>query len=642
LINISYSQKRTFFSPDKTSFWVPVSFSGEFRTYTYYRSQNIYRDFLTESQKSTLLSVGGLINSKSYIWDKNFLLLDFEAEYNPDLIRENFIVVPDHAETRTTKRVDLKTTFFNNKIITVSTKTNFSQTYNNREYLTNIKTDRKYYGGMFSFNNKILPFYVCLDQTNWDQEETETGRLSDFDHFNLRVRTSKSFYSRDKHDFLYSHNEYLFNRYGSLQLRTISDYFSLNDVLCFDECRNYNFQSRISYKSEEGTNTYDRFSVYEKLNLILPLNFKYNANYIFGNTKQELQNTAFHNVLTNLSHQLYLSLNTGIFYNYKRTIHSYYDETRNIYGGHIYYSKNIPLRGRLKINYNYSRESRENNSEPVSVQVIDENHMLTDGEIVLLDRPFIEVSTIVVRDLTGAILYQENLDYILIERNNYIEIQRFPGGQIADGDAILVDYVVNQPETYSYDADNHRFSASVSFLDRFVEVYYKLNDINYVNLTNTELLSLNYYRQNIYGIKFDHNYATAGFEFDEYNSNIFPYRLKRYYATFNKSFNDRIIVSLNANLRDYYLVNEDINRIYADVSTQAVYRIFDLTKASLKLGYRKQIGSGVDLDLITARLELTSQLRQLFLTLGFEKYNRDFMEDVNNYNGIYFRLVRKF
>ena len=90
------------------------------------------------------------------------------------------------------------------------------------------------------------------------------------------------------------------------------------------------------------------------------------------------------------------------------------------------------------------------------------------------------------------------------------------------------------------------------------------------------------------------------------------------------------------------MVNDAINHLYTDVSAKGVYRIFDLTKASLDLGYRKQIGNGIDLGLLTARFELTSQIRQLFLTLGIEKYNRNFLGEINNYNGLYFRLIRKF
>ena len=94
--------------------------------------------------------------------------------------------------------------------------------------------------------------------------------------------------------------------------------------------------------------------------------------------------------------------------------------------------------------------------------------------------------------------------------------------------------------------------------------------------------------------------------------------------------------------KDYYLVNEEIDQLFSDLSGKVVYRIVDLTKASLDLGYRKQIGSGIDLNLLTARLEVTSQLRELYLTLGYEKYNRNFLGDINNHNGLYFRLLRRF
>jgi hypothetical protein len=102
------------------------------------------------------------------------------------------------------------------------------------------------------------------------------------------------------------------------------------------------------------------------------------------------------------------------------------------------------------------------------------------------------------------------------------------------------------------------------------------------------------------------------------------------------------LVSLNGNIQQYRLIEDQVEQLYTDISGKMVYRIIDQTKASLDLGYRKQIGSGIDLDLLTARLEFMTQFRQFMFTLGLEKYNRNFLDQINNYNGIYFKLIRRF
>ncbi len=637
-----FSQERSFFASQKNFFWVPVSFSGEFRTTAHYRKREILTDYLNDTQNSSRFSVGGLIHSESYFWHPNFLLLNIEAEYNPDFIKENFIVIPDRSENRTMKRLNIKSTLFNTKIISLNTHLNLSQTYSNRENLTNIKTNRKQWGSMLSFRNKTLPINLSFNKTKWEQEEIETTRVSNMEQLNFTGRTSKSFYNNDKHDLVYSHDEYSFNYINLYQTNTVSDYITLNNNFNFDNKKKYNFRSRVSYRNQTGTFDFKKFQADENLRLNLPERFTFNANYNYFNLGQETQNTATNNVKLVLRHKLYLSLNTNIFYEFRNTEHTAYSEKYNAFGGNLYYTKKIILKGRLNLSYNYRRQNFHSVNPPAVIQIINENHILSDGQIELLDRPYIQISSVVVTDISGSIIYQENLDYILTERNNYIEIQRFPGGQIANNAGILVSYTVNLPETYDYDYNYNKFSSSISIWNRTLELYFNASKQNYLNLEDVDLLILNYFTQYRYGIRTDFKFAAAGVEFDNYDSSIIPYKMTRYYLSAQKSLKNKILMSVNGNIRDYYLLDDDIRQLYADISAKTVYRFYDLTKASLELGYRKQIGTGIDLDLLTARLEISTQFRELYATLGFEKYNKNFLNEINNYGGIYFRLIRKF
>jgi hypothetical protein len=153
---------------------------------------------------------------------------------------------------------------------------------------------------------------------------------------------------------------------------------------------------------------------------------------------------------------------------------------------------------------------------------------------------------------------------------------------------------------------------------------------------------LNYLTQYRYGIRFDLKFISGGCEYEDYQSTIIPYEMVRVFLAGNKNFNEHLLVSFNANVQKYNYPNEEIDQIYADISSKLAYRIMDKTKVGLDLGYRKQIGSGIDLDLLTARLEGTTQIRQLYLTLGMEKYMRNFLGETNDYTGIYFKLVRRF
>ena len=65
-------------------------------------------------------------------------------------------------------------------------------------------------------------------------------------------------------------------------------------------------------------------------------------------------------------------------------------------------------------------------------------------------------------------------------------------------------------------------------------------------------------------------------------------------------------------------------------------------KLNLTLGYRKQRGPEIDLDLLTARTEFEMVYRQLYITLGADLYRRTYLNDITDYNGVYLQLSRKF
>ena len=193
--------------------------------------------------------------------------------------------------------------------------------------------------------------------------------------------------------------------------------------------------------------------------------------------------------------------------NSKKPIKPSYDEKNVKFGVGFDYTKKIPF-GQLRLSYHYYRHNQENESEEVPRQILNEPHILLDGSPELLDKPYVDISSVVVKDNTGTIIYQENLDYILVERNNFVEVQRVLGGLIPNGGQILVDYVAIQPGSYSYDLNNHDVFLGFILFNRLVEVYYHGRFQDYTNVEQTEFLTLNYFSQNIYGIRIEKRFCT--------------------------------------------------------------------------------------------------------------------------------------
>ena len=247
-----------------------------------------------------------------------------------------------------------------------------------------------------------------------------------------------------------------------------------------------------------------------------------------------------------------------------------------------------------------------------------------------------------VTDVSGAIIYQLNFDYTLIERGVYVEIQRIPGGLIPNSGTIHIDYMFTQPGSLSYGANNHHVSASVLLFKKLLEFYYQYNVQDYPKVFQGDLLTLNYYNQHIYGFRLDVGLARVGVEADLYNSNIIPYRMRRYYMDVNWNYRSKLLLTLNGNIRDYRMIADEVDQWYANLSGKVAYRIRPRMRVSLESGYLNQRGANIDLDLLTARAEFSSQFNKLQLRLGLEMYRRLYLNSEFAFNGAYIQLIRRF
>ena len=99
---------------------------------------------------------------------------------------------------------------------------------------------------------------------------------------------------------------------------------------------------------------------------------------------------------------------------------------------------------------------------------------------------------------------------------------------------------------------------------------------------------------------------------------------------------------MNGNIRRYRMLYEASNQTYIDITGKIGYMFTSQTNLSFEAGYRKQVGQGIDLDLLTARGEFTTVFRQIMIKVGVEMYQRDYLQENTGLMGGYIRIVRSF
>jgi len=624
-------------------FWKLNSISGEARLNGLYREQERIGLNINEYQKSSYLSGGLFINTKSSILNPNFLELDLDAGYMPETSRDNFIIIPDQAEVRTLKKLGVGASFLKNKKITLSLFGNYDESFSSRENLTDIKSVNTHMGGSLGYSSKILPITIDFHNRKWREEEVQTGRTYTLDQNVFSARMNKSFTKYDRNEFRYSHDENVNVNQSLFRVENIVDDLNFFSFVNLDKDRKYSLNTMVTNFDQHGNIYLKRFQATENINLRLPAHLTFYGTYNYHNIIQPLNELVQHGVNTSLSHKLFQSLQTRINFDYNTINHTVYQEMNTKAGIEFNYNKEIPG-GMLMLNYKFDRYHQDYTSEPVALHISNEEYILTDNKIILLRLPDVNLESVILKDSTGTIVYSNGLDYLLIQRTKYIEIRRVPGGLVTNNTVVLVDYSATQPGAYQYDADTHVFDSGIYLFKNLLSINYRFSTQDYSNLQTTDYVTLNYFTQNLIGCRLDFGFVNGGAEYEDYQSSILPYTMMKYYLNFQKSYKEKIMFMLNGNMQDYTMLDEaePKKQQYMDVTGKMIYSLFKRTNLNVDVMYRKQTGRGIDLDLLNAKTEITSTFSRLLLTLGAEIYRRNYIGEKINFTGMYIKMVRKF
>ena len=624
-------------------FWKLTSYSGSLGIRGFYREQERVLNNLIDYSEYPFVSGAIKLNTKSYIGHPNLLLLEVGGEYNPGSSQQTYTVSPDRSEVLTFSKLDLRATLFNSKPMSLSGYFNLNRNFINREFVASSRTDTKQWGLNYSFRNKILPITVTYSDRQWNQLEIETGRTYRNKQKDLQGRVSRSFTKNgDSNELRYVYYDFFREDQNFAQSQNTNNNWILNNTFYFDKQKQYMFRSAINNLNQQGSITQKRFQVFESVNFKLPFKIGIRGGFDYSDIQLETQGYQQQRINVGLNHELFTSLRTAVFYDRTYTNHTSYEEGNTRMGASLNYTKKIPT-GTLNMAYAIRRHNQNVTSDPNSnVQIIDEPHILLDGQIVLLDRPFINLATVVVKDATGSIIYQQDFDYLLIEQNEFVEVVRIPGGQIANNSPILVDYIAAQRGSYNFDADFQSFTIRVNLFERILELYYTTAAQDYNNVESADNVTLNYFTRNIYGGQLRVWLFNAGVEWDDYSSTIVPYQKVRYYLRMNGKIGKKMLLSLNSDVTDQTLTDTNTEQLYANLFGKVIYQFNPRAKLNFDIGYRKQVGEQIDLDLITAKAEFNTVYRNLYMKVGLEMYRRNYVGEELNFRGVYFQVDRKF
>lgn len=618
------------------------SISGNVFLWGDYRFQtNTLKSGFREEQKSSAFSGEINLNSTSYLLHPNFLLIDLGFGYAPGIIKNNYLVAPDRTDSQTAEKLNFGLTFFNQRPFSINTFANYSHNFINRELSSDVESFRFNAGSAIAYKNKVLPISINLKHDWWKQNELLTKRVYESKQNSISGKIVKSFAHLDRNELETGYDDYS-RKYGiNSVIRNESFKVIMRNRFYLNSDHRDHYQSYIWYQNQKGDQLIKRFLTNQELHREILTNLHIRLRGQYSKLKYNMIDTRQYYGFGELSHQLYRSVRTFVNFDYSDSKQTYFDEAIKKVQTGFDYRKQIPT-GSLQLSYSYLYQSSDRNATPTNLVIINEEHNLVDGDIILLNNPGVLMTTVKVTDLTETIIYDADVDYTLIQRGAFVEIMRIPGGQITNGDVVLVDYESENNPSYNYNATGNRIRISVSAINNLLDIYFGYNDFNYSDIEGGDLNIFKYFNQRLCGLRLQYEFITAGFELDDFNSNITPYQSLRYYADISNIFFNRLMVGISASYQDYNLVQSDEKYIYKLGTGRISYMFSSRTKFSFTVNSRLQRGNTIDLNLYSIRTELETQFRNIIMVLGYQNFYRDFLGEKVNYNNLYLRIGRRF
>lgn len=635
-----YSQQNGF----KTKAFKLLSFSGNINVNGQYN-----KTFFGEEDGfhyGYQYGVGGFIGTQSYIYHPNFLTLNISAGYQPQFGEVISSLMPDYLTNLSTAQYAINAYFLKNLDHKVNAYLIHDEKRGvDRFYDRDITTNR--WGADYKYDGNYR-----VDSNFEHRDDKELDNFTDRELLtsvtSLRGSVIKSFFKQDRNELNFnlqktsSESKGLFNNNSNLI------YLSYTNRLFLNKKQTIPLNSKLFLSDQSGT--FDAKSSGINETITIPIAKQLTFGSMFGHRRLE-RNSQFTKELRlmgNLSHALYRSLNSDltVWYNNINQLESYSLANTSIRFKTNYHKKIEFIKGNINIKYEYEFQNQIRESKDSILTIFNEQKLLQDGRITLLNSPNVVIETVVVKDITGTIIYQENIDYILIPRGDNVEIQRLIGGAIANNTVVFIDYDTFENTSYDFNSPGSLLDINLTLFDDLLRLNYINSYRDYKAISgNIDNLGLNEFKRNQYGAHLRYKIFNAGVFYEDYDSTVLPFKLWSYYLSAMGNISRKINYKINGMVNNYvmYFKEGDTNML-TTLSSDIAYTINNSTRLTFNFSYSEQKGDIQDYFLVSGRSEIKKRINQLELSLGVNYYERHvpLQDFASKYLGTYIKIQRNF
>ncbi len=520
------------------------------------------------------------------------------------------------------------------------------------DFFTRATVDSQSYGTRMGYAAGAVP--VSLSLVRSEEAIGSVARPSSRDGTALSFTATNERLSEARTDLSYTMNDYTQRDLGLYTQQGAEHSVNLSDTETFGKTNRIRLNSSLFYNHLDSTTQpfnepevqrrpIRGFSDNEHMTVKHSGQLESGYGYSYNQRDSGPVSSDTHSGTAALHHQLYASL-TSTLEAHGQTLSSSGDRTslettRYGVGIHENYTKKLGKSSRLALGYGVGLDQEQRESTGQFLFVAGESHTLKDGTLSFLNQPRVNRSSVRVTDPSGAIQYRELLDYLIIPHGERTEIRRVTGGTITDGGTVLVDYTATAQPSDSFTTLGQQFYVRLDLLKDRLGLYARMSLAE--NSGGKSLILQNSVDRAV-GVDLTVGMFRAGAEYEDFRSNLSPFRGVRLFQSLTREIHEDWNLSLDLaqswndfpnshrKLDGYHFIARSRWRVYSDLSINT------------EGGVRLQRGQGYDQTLTTFRSDLDFHSGKLVVKAGYEFEDEDYLGELRRRHFFFIRAKRTF
>jgi hypothetical protein len=500
-----------------------------------------------------------------------------------------------------------------------------------REYdrFRSYTTDQEKYGLRVNFQNGVAPWSLRL--THFDETIRDVDRPGMRDEDTGRIQVVHERRTRDKtragytvHQFDQRDNNRR-NYQGTSHTLHVSDrqYYGSDDRL--------HVLSNAHY-SDLDTDLSRTIDVTVRNNLIYEHSdtLESRAQYLYGDRDTADARVSRQQLDLSVEHQLYENLTSTLgaegLVTDARGRRADHDGTR--YGPYIreYYTRRLGESARLHLHADvqWHEEERTQAADGVSTQV-DRLRLSSTGAPAFLRAPQVQVASITVRAPEGGSLYSENLDYRVVQRGDFVEIQRVVGGRIPENGSVLVEYTAANEGNQKVSTMETLNSIRLELFQRLLVLQARIRRVDNRGGASITFQDLD---EQWVSAEFEWKWFRAGVEHEDYNADFLSYKDLRFHeaVVLGETHWLTMRLQLDQSRAEYDQLNEHRDTDSAHLSMRA--RISPTCDVQVLAGEYTELGDLSDRELTNAQADLHYRIGKVSARITY-RYEEEQQFDEN-------------